>query len=116
VHFFSITFKLKTKGVTSKGIKEMVGIGILRERRMIACTVIGIAAIVFLLLWFFSADFSTSLVEYLNKHGGFALLFLYGATLATSFVTFVRRDTFLLFLFAFVALLALVASFVGMAI
>jgi ABC-type multidrug transport system permease subunit len=86
------------------------------DKKMIAGLVVGVAAVLFVLLWFFAAGFSTSVVNYLNDHGGYALVLLYGSALVTGLYAFIFKDKKMTIVFAIVLLFALIASFTGMMI
>jgi len=93
----------------------MVSAAVLSNRKMVAGLVVGIAALVVVMLWFFADGFSTSVVDYLNLHGGYALVLFWFAAIAAGIVAYIQRGH-ALYLFGFILLLAIVASFVGMTI
>jgi len=88
----------------------------LDTRKLIAGGVVGIIALVLILLWFFADGFSTSVVDYLNAHGGYALVLLYGSALVVGLYAYIFKDKKMIMAFAIVLLFALIASFVGMTI
>ena len=94
----------------------MVSAAILRDRKVFAGIVVGVAALVFLLLWFFNDGFSTSVGDYLNAHGGYALIFLYLAALIVGILAYIFRDHRVLWAFGVILLFALIASFIDMTI
>ena len=86
------------------------------DRKIIAGLVVGVGALLLIVLWFFADGFSTSVVDYLNLHGGYALLLLYGLTLALGIAAYIERGKYLICVFIIAVIFAIIASVVGMTI
>jgi len=94
----------------------MVASAIIGNRKIVAGIVVGVAALVFILLWFLSDGFSASVLDYINAHGGWSFIFLYAATLIVGILAYVFRDHKVLMAFAVILAFAAIASFLGAAL
>ena len=95
----------------------MVVPAILANRKMIAGLVIGVAALVFVLLWFFADGFSTSVADGLNNQaGGWTLVIIYIMTLIVGALAYIYRTHPVYIVFGIFVILAIIASFGTMVI